>query len=328
MSLPRIRNYDVHGLCLNVEAETSALSESLERVIGVFAVSSDRKADFRLRLRFGTPTVNTGLFSLVWRGEWFPGVNVECYTDGSTRVFYLPDAVCLCLDLVHRNCEVIVRPGQERALRHGFLTHVLCEFLGDDNQHVLHAACLAATANGDKRAVLLAGVSGAGKTTTALALARHGMLLLTDDAAFLVQRSAGLRVWGLPRPCKVHRHTVEMMPWLQAMESRPIAGTEEFAVDFQCLSTGDPREEVSPGLVLLMGPRNDRDHRLQEMSHTEALIELTRQNVRAMHGLAVERAGNSFHAISSLVMQSRVFRLSVGPRLDALHEALQTCWGG
>lgn len=325
MQLLFTRYYDVHGLRLNVEAENAFLAESLESVLSPFAISANGADGYRVALSFGKPSLDAEKenLRLLWRGEWAPGVELECHTNGEMRILFLPGMARIRLDFSRRQCDAVVQPGQERCLRCGCMTHVLCEILGEDNQHVLHAACLAADAKGEKRAVLLAGVCGAGKTTTALSLARAGMRLLTDDAAFLVQRGPTLHIWGLPRPCKVHRRTVEMMDWLKDVESRVITGTEESAVELRRLPSGDPHWELAPGIVLLMEPRNDQEHRLQEMNKVEAITELTRQNVRAMHGLAVERAGRSFHALSSLVINSRVFRLSVGPDLNALHHLLQ-----
>jgi len=323
VSVSFTRHYDIHGLRLSVEAESAVLGESLETVLGAFAVCANEGGGYQVNLCFGEPPRREAA-PLLWRGEWASDVELECYHNDGTRIFLVPDRARLCLDLVRHRCDVVVKPGQERCLRCGCMTYVLCEFLGNDGQHVVHAACLAAETETDKRAVLLAGVCGAGKTTTALALARAGMRILTDDAAFLVQRAAGLRVWGLPRPCKVHRQTVKMMDWLDAVESRPIAGTEESAVDLRHLPSGDPRWELVPGLVLLLEPRNERSHRLQETNNVDALAELTRQNVRTAHGLAINRAGESFQALASLVMNSRVYRLSVGPELGTLHGLLQS----
>lgn len=52
------------------------------------------------------------------------------------------------------------------------------------------------------RAVVLAGPSGTGKSTLALAALRAGLPVLSDDTVY-VQLAPRLRVWGLPRPIHV-----------------------------------------------------------------------------------------------------------------------------
>lgn len=55
------------------------------------------------------------------------------------------------------------------------------------------------------RAVVLAGPSGTGKSTLALAALRAGLPVLSDDTVY-VQLAPRLRVWGLPRPIHVFPH--------------------------------------------------------------------------------------------------------------------------
>ncbi|MBM3860521.1 MAG: hypothetical protein FJ395_12840 [Verrucomicrobia bacterium] len=318
------RHYDVHGVRLDVAAENSVLADSLEGVLHPFLLPSNNGGADRLLIRYGTPPGDDELqgMKLLWRGEFPVGVPMEWYAEGRTRSIRLPGNVWARLDLPRRVCDIVVQPGAEWCLRTGCVSQVLCELLGEADHHVLHSACLAAGRDGQRRAVLLAGVSGAGKTTTALALAHAGLPLLTDDAAFLVRRDGAVRVWGLPRPCKVHRQTMAMMDWLKNIESRPTSDGQEFVMPLNRLSTADPRWELAPGLVVLIEPRNDTAHRLQEMNKVDALTELTRQNVHAMGGHAVERAGQSFQTIGALITASRVLRLSVGPGLDTLCDLL------
>jgi hypothetical protein len=68
----------------------------------------------------------------------------------------------------------------------------------------IHAGCLAR----DGRGVLLTGNSGAGKSTLAIALARRGYALLSDEWTYLAgvgQAGASRKVfaWGLPVPIKL-----------------------------------------------------------------------------------------------------------------------------
>jgi len=318
------RHYDVHGLHLSVTAENAVLADSLEGILHPFLAPSNGTDASRLTISYGTPPadVELGEMKLLWRGEFPVGVEMEWFAEGQTRAIRLPGKVWARLDLPHNACDIVVQPGAEWYLRTGCVSQILCELLGEADHHVLHAACLAAGRDGQRHAILLAGVSGAGKTTTALALAHAGLPMLTDDATFLVRRDGAVRVWGLPRPCKVHRRTIAMMEWLNNIESRPTSDGEEFVMQLDRISSADPRWELAPGLVVLIEPRNDTAHHLQELNKLDALTELTRQNVRAMSGHAVERAGRSFQTIGALINASRTLRLSVGPGLDTLRDLL------
>ena len=324
MTQPVVRQYNVHDVGLEVAADDARLIECVEAVLCPFAVSCDAgDAQYRVTLRYGLPpATDMSGQQLLWQGKLFCEIDSMCYAAGRRLTILLPQRARVCLDLDRRQCEVIVRPDSVQYLPFCFVMQMLCEFLGEQNHHVMHAACLAVPGSQQHRAILLAGVSGAGKSTTSLALAHAGLPLLADDAAFLVQRNlAGektLRIWGLPRPCKVHRKTFEMLDWLKSVERRPIMDTDEFSVAMNRLPSGDSRWELAPGLVVLVGPRNLRQHQLRELSRLDAISELTHQNVRTMRGRVVERAGRSFEAFSQLVIASRVFHLSVGPDLDSL----------
>lgn len=72
----------------------------------------------------------------------------------------------------------------------------------------------AAIADGDQ-GLVLAGPSGVGKSTLALAALRAGLRVLTDDAVY-VQLRPRLRVWGMARPLHVPAGTAERFPDLAA----------------------------------------------------------------------------------------------------------------
>jgi hypothetical protein len=63
----------------------------------------------------------------------------------------------------------------------------------------LHAACLLWR----DRGILLAGASGAGKSTLAVALAKRGMLILSDDWTYIRKTHYGLACHGLNAPVKL-----------------------------------------------------------------------------------------------------------------------------
>jgi hypothetical protein len=82
--------------------------------------------------------------------------------------------------------------------------HTLAAFHG-----VLHVHAALVTLDG--RTYLLPGASGAGKTSAALAVGRHGGELLADDAVYV---DAELRAWGVRRPPHVTSRTLAAHPGL------------------------------------------------------------------------------------------------------------------
>jgi hypothetical protein len=93
-------------------------------------------------------------------------------------------------------------------LRYRFLEAAACCLL--DARHVvaIHAACVSR----EGRGVLLAGDSGAGKTSLAYACARRGWAYTSDDAAYLVRRGSGRRVLGHPRVFRFRESAGRVFP--------------------------------------------------------------------------------------------------------------------
>jgi hypothetical protein len=88
-----------------------------------------------------------------------------------------------------------------------------------DTLHVVsvHAACVEL----EGRGVLLAGESGAGKSSLAYACARRGWTYVSDDASSLVRRERGRMVVGSPRVIRLRAAAGALFPEFRGMpESR------------------------------------------------------------------------------------------------------------
>jgi HPr Serine kinase C-terminal domain len=81
----------------------------------------------------------------------------------------------------------------------------------------VHSACLVYHGQG----ILISGYSGVGKSTLAVALARRGLSLLSDDWTYVSSRNGNLEVWGLPVPVKLLPDTVRFFPELAKLSSAP-----------------------------------------------------------------------------------------------------------
>jgi hypothetical protein len=320
-----LRSYDVHGMCLNVEAESDELHRSVEGLLGPFAGPCACERPFSLVMRYGVPPAPDAQASAdagasgaegapppgmrkFWEGVLPAGSYLRTYTSDSARELHVPGKARLHIDLPARRAVAVVRPGEERCLPDGCLVAMLCEFLAQTGHYVFHAACLAIGKDGARRAALMSGRSGTGKTTTALALAGQGMELVTDDASFL----------ALPQGAAA----LALLPWLGDFERYDAAG-DEFLVSCDSLKPADPLEEVRPALILLLEPRNPRAHLVRELDGVEVLARLVNENVRALDQRGSGAAGRAFGALAALVRSTPAWSLSVGPQLDGLREVIE-----
>lgn len=323
-----VRQYNVHGMRLRVESHARQLTEAVESVIRPFAVNRLERADFTVSIGYDPDPRGQDREPLrvMWRGIGPTGLDTAVRDSESVLVFELVGLAVVRIELSRRRAAVTVKPGEESCLNHGCITPMLCEFLHHVGHHVVHAAGLAAAAPDGDRAVLLAGTSGAGKTTAALALVQAGMRLMSDDACFVdardLKENQTLKVWGLPRPCKVPRQTLELLPWLGELPHTAAVTEGEVLLELTRLPGVEPKREAAPGLILLLGSRNDREHILSPMDKLDMIAELARQNVRSHGPAGVSRARASFAALANLVAQSDCYGLSVGPDLGGLNDRL------
>jgi len=95
----------------------------------------------------------------------------------------------------------------------------------------LHCACVVKGASG----LLLAGESGAGKSTSALALSLSGFSYLSDDCTYLSRTGTGIRAWGLPSPVKLLPDAVSYFPELVSL--KPV-----LSLNGELALTADPTE--------------------------------------------------------------------------------------
>ena len=100
--------------------------------------------------------------------------------------------------------------------RYHFLEAMAYGLLDTLHLVAIHAGCVAL----DGRGVLLAGDSGAGKSSLAYACARRGWTYVSDDASSLVRRDAGRTVLGNPRLLRFRETAGALFPEFRRLAER------------------------------------------------------------------------------------------------------------
>ncbi len=318
-------SYDVHGLAVNVEAEAPLLLEGIESVLRPFAVAANGRDAYLLRVRYGAaPTEERTPPGLqrTWRGRHPNGIELICYVGEGTQQTDLMGLGCVRVNFTARQVDITVAEHATGCLPRGFLAPVLCSLLGRIGQHIVHAASVLTEVNSQPRALLLAGASGSGKTTTCLILAQAGMKLMADDASFVFRNSSSdvepPKVWGLLLDCKVHDKTLKLLPWLEPFDRRPAPTPEEHFVSIsQHIDVAQPTVAL-PAAVFCLEPPNDRRHEIQDMPKLEALSRMACETVRGGDDDSRIVAVEAFRTLTDLVSRCPTYRLSVGPDRETL----------
>lgn len=112
----------------------------------------------------------------------------------------------------------------------------------------LHCACL----ERGGEALLLAGPSGAGKSTLAVALAKTGFNIVSDDWTYLCQDASELVAHGLDAPVKLLPDAIQYFPELESQSARQsLNGELAYEVSAEVFGAGT-RRDSRPSVVLLM----------------------------------------------------------------------------
>ena len=158
------------------------------------------------------------------------------------RILAFPGIISLTLSDRAREATIIVAPGAEERITMTCGQLALQAALLAAGQFLIHAAGLTLP---DGRVALIFGRSGAGKTTSTLALAAGGLGLCSDDAMACNVSGDRPTAWGMPRNLKVHRRTAEMLPWVQPLLSGEWSTEDERPVTLAALRTTVSVESIA-----------------------------------------------------------------------------------
>jgi hypothetical protein len=113
----------------------------------------------------------------------------------------------------------------------------------------LHCACL----DRDGNALLLAGMSGTGKSTLAVSLSRYGFGVVSDGWTYLAKDGDKLTAYGISAPVKLLPDAIDHFPELRGLEAtRAFNGEIAFEVDIAETFRAIVRSESSPRWLMFL----------------------------------------------------------------------------
>jgi predicted ATPase len=178
----------------------------------------------------------------------------------------------------------------------------------------LHAACVADAGRG----LLVAGPSGAGKTTLAIALARRGLTFLGDDIVFLSGDANGT-VHALPDLVDVTDETAAMFSELRGIVGRPFPQLrEKHAVRLEDHLAVERGLECRATALAVCSVGTGEGTEVEPIAAPEALIEL------APNVMLTDPAASQAHfgALAGLVRTVPCYRVRTGGDLVRAADAL------
>jgi hypothetical protein len=317
------RCFGLHGGHLEVEAGDPSLIGPLLPYLHELEASPCRDVRVRLLIERGPAGTPPADSECVHQGALAEGGEIGIFRHADDRWYILSGGISLQVAGAGAVLRLMVRPGAE-ALIGGTAGMVAIEAaLAATGQALIHAAALCLPRV--DRAILLVAASGAGKTTTSLALALAGFGFLTDDAAVLSPPPpAPCRAhsaWGLPRHLKVHRNTLVLLPRLATLLTGRWNAEGEQVLTRQALASVArvlPPQPRALAAILLLGKRAAERHTINEAAKADLLVSFAQDNVFTGARGVMPHELRRFEAFAAAVADTPVFELRVGTGLDTL----------
>lgn len=312
--------YDFCGARLAVESEDLSLAALFDVGFKPFRLAETliHEDAFRLRIVVGEPIFPSGM-PLVWSGALPEGGAAWLFEEDARCVLVVENACSLDVDLGTGAATLVVTSSGMRRFMGSPSMMLLDVALRPSRQRLLHAACLVDPGSGG--AFLIFGASGRGKTSTAIALARGGFPLMTDDASILGETEGGLHAWGMPRDLKVHRHTAELIPWIASLLGKTWDMSGEQPVRLAAIDGHVAIAALASrplAAIVILGERMDGRHRLGRFDKREALLAIAADNVPSYPTGVPCHARETFAALARAVAAVPTFQLNAGRDLASL----------
>jgi hypothetical protein len=208
----------LHGVTLAWSCEGLAIDPLAETLAMVEPAAANGDQTLHFTLRPADPSAAEDPRAEGWEPSFFHGI-VQAYRRGDA--FLLHDRASRVLLPAVGPIEAAVAPP-EREVEPGsagaMLQIAVALGLRRFGLYHLHAAALRDEAG---RAMLVVGGSGAGKTSTTLALLEAGASWLGDDALFLAASAGSVRVAAFPRAFHLGPATIAAFPRLAPLTGAP-----------------------------------------------------------------------------------------------------------
>jgi hypothetical protein len=323
------RWYDLNGSLVRIEApDTALVAPLLPYLDELGAPAAPGAAHFHVTIAREAPQAAPRNAQLLYDGAFPEQTPCRLSLHDGVRWLDVPGRISLRYSMSGRRAHMQVAPGAEPLIGGSSGILLLDAALTASQQVLVHAASLRLPRR--EAAIGLLAPSGAGKTTTSLALALQGFALMTDDATVLAHagETSGreLRAWGLPRPLKVHRRTAELLPAIAGALSEAWNAEDEQSVPLSALqSVIDVLLPARPlplaGLVVL-GSRVSGRHRMRRVPKADLLALFAADNIFGSRCGVLEEELARYRGLVRAVTATPAFELNVGSRLEALAECV------
>jgi hypothetical protein len=231
---------------------------------------------------------------------------IRGHVGGRVRATFDPTARILCLYDRDRRTAVLhaaTSAGVPRWMDRAPFRTILTWWAADRGLALLHASAVA----GRDGAVVLAGTSGAGKSTTAMACLAAGMDLLGDDAC-VVSTGSEPKVWSLYRLAKLEPDALRRLPALAALATD--RHDEQTLID-----PGTHHRGGAPLRAILLPQVTDATATsVVPLRATEAMRVLGPTTLLEGGGLS----GDALGTLTEVARQVPCFRLELGTDLDGV----------
>lgn len=314
-------------------AVTGQDTDLAERLIALFKDNpgDDAPPDWQIAIRRAPLPDPPAGHTPVWSGDLPEGTPATVWRlDAAQKGIVVPEGLDARADIAAARITITVAPERDRLVYSTAVIQAIDVALTQAKREMVHAACLALPdplGGSAAGCVLLLGDSGAGKSTTTLALGHAGWPAGGDDATVLLRRSDGLVAYPYRRAFKVHRRSAALMPWL-ADAAGDFGEREEIGLapgklaDRMALLDPD-RDPLAIAGIVFLEPRNETGHRVEPLTPTQAAVRLYANNLHIPER-RLDAVGQENIAIFAALAREARFRLSLSaaPALDTLGPTL------
>lgn len=306
------RYLDLQGASLAISASEPALLDMYARLLdGVSFTTPPAPVCFQLQLVVGEPDAMPTGAALLYDGPVLDEGRCVVADIESELMQLFPGKASLRLSAQDRRATLIVAADERRRVAMNLGMIVLEAALRASGQVPMHAAGLTI----DDRIVMVIGQSGAGKTTTALALCGAGFGLCSDDLMICRAAADGVSAWGLPRNLKVHRRSAAMLPWTAPLLVGEWSDEDEKSLPLAALRAAARVEDSRPRPIAAIGllERTGSDHSaIGRIGQAEMLAALAADHVRTSLRGVMPGQASRLGALAAILRRVPVHRIRAG----------------